>query len=83
MIVHIHETCQDSFLDSFWLRLTFVSNFFCDCYTSGVSVVKKHGFCSDEVSQVHYKHSFSQHFQAHLDFSRTILSSLLGKENIF
>jgi hypothetical protein len=50
------------------------------CYTYGVFALKKYWFCSDEVFQTYYKHSFSHHFQAHLEFSGAILPSLLGKE---
>lgn len=80
MILHIHETYQDSFLDNFWMKLSSVSNFSRVCYIWGVCVVKKCEVCSDEVFQMHYKHSFSQHFQAHLDYSDTILSNLLGEK---
>lgn len=79
-MVHIHENYQDSFLDIFWLNLSSVSNFFQVCYTYGVFVLKKPGFCSDEVFQMCYKHGFSQDFEAHLDSSGTTPSKLLERK---
>lgn len=62
MTLYIHETYQNSFLDSFLLNLSFLLNFFHVCYIYGIFVLKKHGFCRDEISQMHYKYSLSEHF---------------------